>query len=85
MGEKNFSAVVDWNKHIEPYRLIQFTAGVGSGKIYWVEHTLMEEKRVLLITSRKAKLKETSHKLGIASNHCVVFQYLMKLQNILKS
>ena len=35
MGDKRFSQVVDWNKHIEPYRIIQFVAGVGSGK-YWV-------------------------------------------------
>ena len=33
MGDKRFSQVVDWNKHIEPYRIIQFVAGVGSGKI----------------------------------------------------
>lgn len=67
MEGKRFSQVINWDKHIEPYSLIQFVAGVGSGKNYWVEHTLMQNKRVLLITSRKAKVKETSHKLGIAS------------------
>ena len=64
---KRFSEVVDWDKHIEPYRLVQFTAGVGSGKNHWVENDLMLKKRVLLITSRKAKVKETEHKLGICS------------------
>lgn len=64
---RRFSEVVNWETHIEPYRLVQFIAGVGSGKNYWVEHNLMQKKRVLLITSRKAKVKETSHKLGIAS------------------
>lgn len=32
--KKRFSEVVDWNTHIEPYRIIQFVAGVGSGKNY---------------------------------------------------
>ena len=36
MGDKRFSQVVDWNKHIEPYRIIQFVAGVGSKKNDWV-------------------------------------------------
>lgn len=67
MGDKRFSEVVDWNKHIQPYRLVQFVAGVGAGKNHWVENDLMKKMRVLLITSRKAKVKETSHKLGIAS------------------
>jgi hypothetical protein len=31
--KRQFSEVVDWNTHIEPYRIIQFVAGVGSEKI----------------------------------------------------
>ena len=65
MGNKRFSAVVDWNKHIEPYRIIQFVAGVGSGKNYWVENELMSKMKVLLVTSRKAKVEETSERLKI--------------------
>lgn len=65
MGDKRFSEVVDWNKHIEPYRIIQFVAGVGSGKNYWVENELMNKMKVLLVTSRKAKVEETSERLKI--------------------
>lgn len=64
---KRFSQVVDWNKHIEPYRVVQFVAGVGSGKNYWVENILMNERKVLLITSRKAKVNETSERLKIGT------------------
>ena len=52
--KKRFSEVVDWNTHIEPCRIIQFVAGVGSGKNYWVENVLMNQMKVLLVTSRKA-------------------------------
>lgn len=65
MGDKRFSEVVDWDKHIEPYRIIQFVAGVGSGKNYWVENELMNKMKVLLVTSRKAKVEETSERLKI--------------------
>ena len=44
-------------------------SGVGSGKNYWVENVLMEEMRVLLITSRKAKVDETMSRTGI--NKCL--------------
>lgn len=63
--KKRFSEVVDWNTHIEPYRIIQFVAGVGSGKNHWVENVLMNQMKVLLVTSRKAKVEETSARLSI--------------------
>ena len=59
MGNKRLSDVIDYSKHIEPYRIIEIVSGVGSGKNYWVENTLMQNMRVLLITSRKAKVEET--------------------------
>lgn len=65
MGDKRFSKVVRWKEHIEPYRIIQFVAGVGSGKNTWVEKELMPKMRVLLVTSRKAKVNETKSRLGI--------------------
>ena len=65
--EIRFTDVVDWEKHIEPYRLIQFVAGVGAGKNYWVENTLMNDMKVLLITSRKAKVKETGDRKNIST------------------
>lgn len=47
--KKRFSEVVNWDTHIAPYRVIQFVAGVGSGKNYWVENDLMNKMKVLLI------------------------------------
>lgn len=71
--QKRVSEVLDWERDIEPYRLIEITAGMGSGKNYWVENDLMmkpqgkeqEYKRVLLITSRKSKVKETVNRTGL--------------------
>lgn len=67
------SGVIEWDRDIAPYRIIEITSGVGSGKNYWVENELMmktqgteeEYKRVLLITSRKSKVKETANRTGL--------------------
>lgn len=71
--KKRVSDVINWERDIEPYRIIEITAGVGSGKNYWVENDLMmkpqgknhEYKRVLLITSRKSKVRETFNRTGL--------------------
>ena len=52
------SKVIDYDTHVKPYRFIQLISGLGSGKNYWVENDLMPKHNVLLITSRKAKVKE---------------------------
>jgi len=65
MGEKRLSEVINYAEHIAPYRIVELVSGVGSGKNYWVENVLMEEKRVLLITSRKAKVEETISRTGV--------------------
>ena len=49
---------VDYERDVKPYKLTWLISGVGSGKNYWSENDLMEDKRVLLITSRKAKVEE---------------------------
>lgn len=67
MGNKRLSDIIDYSKHIEPYRIIEIVSGVGSGKNYWVENVLMEQMRVLLITSRKAKVEETKVRIGVNS------------------
>lgn len=71
MGDKRLSEVIDWETHIEPYRVIEIVSGVGSGKSYWVENVLMKTKRVLLITSRKKKVEETHNRTGL--NTCLNF------------
>lgn len=57
-GTKRVSDVVNYERDIKPYKLTTIVSGVGSGKNYWSENVLMEDKRVLLITSRKAKVEE---------------------------
>lgn len=56
--KKTVANNVDYRKDIEPYKLVYVYSGVGSGKNYWSENVLMKDKRVLLITSRKAKVEE---------------------------
>lgn len=65
MGDKRLCKVINFKEHILPYRVIEIVSGVGSGKNYWVENDLMEKARVLLITSRKAKVDETMNRTGI--------------------
>ena len=69
MGDKRLSEVIQWDKHIEPYRVIEIVSGVGSGKSYWVENDLMQQYRVLLITSRKKKVEETKERTKL--NTCI--------------
>ena len=68
MGDKRFTEVVEWKKHIEPYRIVQFISGMSSGKNHWVENTLMNQMKVLLITSRKSKVGETQNRLGLGAS-----------------
>lgn len=65
MGDKRLSEIISYKEHIAPYRIVEVVSGVGSGKNYWVENVLMEQMRVLLITSRKAKVEETMSRTGI--------------------
>ena len=65
MEKKKLSEVIDYKKHIAPYRIIDIVSGVSSGKNYWVENILMNQKRVLLITSRKSKVNETIERTGL--------------------
>lgn len=58
ISTKRVSDVVDLERDILPYRLIQLVAGVGAGKNYWVDQISREKKEggksynTLLITSR---------------------------------
>ena len=56
-----------YDHYIGPYRLIQLISGMGSGKNHWVEQDLMQKHKVLLITSRKAKVEERTSKTDLKS------------------
>lgn len=68
MGNKRVSDVMDYEKHIAPYRIIDIIAGVGAGKNYWTDEILINDYRVLIITSRKSKKQEIKNKKGIRTN-----------------
>lgn len=65
---KHLSDVIDYDRDIEPYRLVEIISGLGSGKNFWVENNLMQRMRVLLITSRQAKVKETAKRTGLRTH-----------------
>ncbi len=52
--KKYLTDVIDYERDIEPYRMVKIIAGVGAGKNYWVRQELIKRGHVLLITSRKA-------------------------------
>ncbi len=55
LGTKRVSDVIDYERDIRGKGLIKLTAGVGSGKNYWVGKlpTQIKNMRMLLITSRR--------------------------------
>ena len=60
------SDVIDYNRDIKPYPIVQIYSGVGSGKNTYIEKLIKGEidnapkgLKVLLITSRRAKVDET--------------------------
>lgn len=52
---------------MKPYRFVQLISGFDSGKNHWVENDLMQKHNVLLITSRKAKVKERMSETGLSN------------------
>ena len=64
MNNSYLSDVIDYQRDIEPYRIIQIYAGVGSGKNRWVEQLAKQGLNILLITSRKATADAQAKKLG---------------------
>ena len=54
IGEKRVSQVVDYERDIKGKRLIRLSAGVGSGKNYWICEIAKKypDLRILLVTSR---------------------------------
>lgn len=41
---KHLSEVIDFEKDILPYRMVQIIAGVGAGKNYWVNQVVANQK-----------------------------------------
>ena len=71
---KHLSDVIDFEKDILPYRMVQIVAGVGAGKNYWVNQVVANQKHqidehsyrksnVLLITSRAATANAQAEKI----------------------
>lgn len=74
MGDKHLSEVICYEKDIAPFSFIQIFSGVGSGKNYFINQLIngytetrpdkstynVPPHRVLCITSRRAKVDETS-------------------------
>ena len=48
MNNPYLSDVIDYQRDIEPYRIIQIYAGVGSGKNRWVEQLAKQGLNILL-------------------------------------
>lgn len=61
--KKHVSDVIDIEKDILPYRIVQVFSGVGSGKNYWA-NSLADKYRVLYITSRKATANAEADRIG---------------------
>ena len=66
MSELHLADVIDYQRDIEPYPIVQIYSGVGSGKNTFIEKLILGEVegapkglKVLLITSRRAKVDET--------------------------
>ena len=70
--QRTICNVVDYKTEIEPYPLVKIYSGVGSGKSYFAGKMITGSKEydipaqnVLIITSRRAKVKETLKELGV--------------------
>ena len=64
METKYLSEVINYEKDIEPYQIIEIYSGVGSGKNYWVEKLASEGKSILFITSRKVTAQAQARKMN---------------------
>ena len=70
---KHLSEVIDLEKDILPFRMVQIIAGVGAGKNHWVNEVVAKQEHqgehshqkinVLLITSRAATADAQADKL----------------------
>lgn len=61
---KYLSEVINYEKDIVPYKLIQIYSGVGSGKNYWVQTLAEQGLSILFITSRKITAAVQAQNMG---------------------
>ena len=54
MGTLFLSEAINFERDIQPFKVIRIYSGVGSGKNHWVETLANAGYSILLITSRKA-------------------------------
>ncbi|MBR5559505.1 MAG: DEAD/DEAH box helicase family protein [Oscillospiraceae bacterium] len=74
MGDKHLSEVINYQRDIEPYRIVKVYSGVGSGKTTFAcrfvtgckdeGEEVPDNLTTLIITSRRAKVEETLTELG---------------------
>ena len=79
-GTERLADIIDFEKDIAPYNLIQLVAGVGAGKNYWACKLANEGYRVLLITSRRATADAQAKHMG--ADKWFDFDSLIKNENV---
>ena len=60
--KKHLKDVLNFEKDVKPYKIVQINAGVGAGKSSWIES--IENQRVLLITSRAITANVQAERFG---------------------
>lgn len=79
-GTERLADIIDFEKDIAPYNLIQLVAGVGAGKNYWACELANQGYRVLLITSRRATADAQAKKMN--AGKWFDFDSLFKNENV---
>lgn len=64
MGTLFLSEAINFERDIQPFKVIRIYSGVGSGKNHWVETLANAGYSILLITSRKATADAQAKKLS---------------------
>lgn len=60
--KKHLKDVLNFEKDVKPYKIVQINAGVGAGKSSWIES--IENQRILLITSRAITANVQAERFG---------------------
>lgn len=60
--KKHLKDVLNFEKDVKPYKIVQINAGVGAGKSSWIES--IDNQRILLITSRAITANVQAERFG---------------------
>lgn len=60
--KKHLKDVLNFEKDVKPYKIVQINAGVGAGKSSWIES--IDSQRILLITSRAITANVQAERFG---------------------